>query len=72
MTTTTETEETKEEAKSVKNTLVLKGSSQTLIRTVSNINAVGSGIAVQTNVLNSSTVSGNMIQSNVANVVSGL
>jgi hypothetical protein len=56
----------------VKNKLIVSGASQSTIQAVSNLNAVGSAVAVQTNVANASAVSGNIVQSNISNVVNGL
>ena len=56
---------------SLKNTLILSSSAQANLTAVSNLNAVGSAVAVQTNVVNASAVSGNVLQSNIATVVNG-
>ena len=55
----------------VTNTLKISGGSQSDIMAVSNLNTVDSAVAVQTNIANSSGVSGNITQSNVANVING-
>ncbi|MBZ0166557.1 MAG: hypothetical protein K8I00_07090, partial [Candidatus Omnitrophica bacterium] len=64
---------TKEETtkQSVKNILVVSGSSQATLQTISNLNAVGSAVNVQTNVVNSSSVQGNITQSNVGTAING-
>ncbi|MFA5038822.1 MAG: hypothetical protein WC732_03990 [Candidatus Omnitrophota bacterium] len=54
------------------NHISLEDDSQTLIKAVSNLNAVASGVAVQSNVASNVGVSGTITQSNVATVVAGL
>lgn len=54
------------------NHLNLKDSSQQLIQVVSNLNAVGSGAAVQTNIASNVGVSGTITHVNTASVVNGL
>ncbi len=56
---------------SVKNSLLITGASQQNMTVVSNLNSVGSATAIQTNVANASSVSGNLAQSNVATVING-
>jgi hypothetical protein len=65
-------EEKAGQKQSVKNSLNVVGASQTSLRTVSNLNSVGSAVAIQTNIANSSTIQGSIIQSNIATVVNGL
>lgn len=64
---------TKEETtkQSVKNILVISGASQSTLETISNLNAVGSAVNVQTNVTNSSAVQGNINQSNIGTAING-
>lgn len=54
------------------NHIQLKDTAQTNIMALSNLNAVGSGVAVQTNVANNVGVNGSISGTNIANVSSGL
>jgi len=59
--------------KSEKNVLILSGSSQAGITALSTVNAVGSGVSVQTNIMSATgSLNGAINQSNVANVTNGL
>lgn len=60
------------EVSGVNNHISLEDDSQTLIRAVSNLNSVGSGVAVQGNIASNVGVSGTITQGNTATVVSGL
>lgn len=59
-------------AKSTKNTLYLTNESQMEIAAISNLNAVASGVAVQSNIVSSVGMTGSLTNSNIANVQSGL
>jgi hypothetical protein len=54
------------------NHIKLEDTAQTNIMAVSNLNAVGAGVAVQTNVANNVGVNGSISGTNIANVSSGL
>lgn len=70
-TSDTETTETRD-SESMNNHIDLEDTSQMNINAVSNLNAVGSGAAVQTNIASNVGVSGTITHTNVAKVVSGL
>jgi len=70
-TSDTETTETRE-SDSMNNHIDLEDTSQMNIMAVSNLNAVGSGAAVQTNIASNVGMNGTITHSNTAKVVSGL
>jgi hypothetical protein len=58
--------------KSENNHIWLEDTAQTNIQAVSNLNAVGSGAAVQTNIANSVAIAGSISHSNISSVANGL
>lgn len=59
-------------SKDTKNTLYLTDSAQMLTQAISNLNAVASGVAIQSNIVSGIEMSGTLTNSNIANVQSGL
>ncbi len=58
--------------KPTKNTLYLTNESQMDIQAISNLNAVASGVAIQSNVVSGVEMTGTLTNINIANVQSGL
>jgi hypothetical protein len=69
--TTSEQSSNARNAKGANNHILLDATSQQAIQAVSNLNAVASGAAVQTNVVSNMGVSGTIANSNTASVQSG-